>query len=139
MDTEEIYEQIIYNPDGSVKTKMWKTVSTDRYHNPNGPVIIEYNKDTIKMYWMINGCYYREDGPAYVCEDKANNILMELWIKDDMWHRIDGPAKSYRRSSDKKLRYKYYINGEYFSKTNWLKHPEVQIHNLNKLINKELL
>ena len=41
-----------------------------------------------KVYWVLNGKYHREKGPAYYeCDG------YKTWCQNELYHRLDGPAE----------------------------------------------
>jgi hypothetical protein len=51
--------------------------------------------------WLLNNELNREIGPAYI------GMLYKAWHKNDLWHRLDGPASIYSNGTKE-----WYINGK---------------------------
>lgn len=53
---------------------------------------------TITTYTLPNGIFHRDDGPAFI-EENHDGTYMEEWYNRNKYHRIGGPAVTYRDGS----------------------------------------
>lgn len=76
----------------------------------------------------------------FACHTDAENIKFtgicviintkeEIWMKDGLWHRLDGPALF-----SKKFSGKYWINDKPVSVKDFYNHPLVLKHKLNSIL-----
>jgi len=66
--------------------------------------IVEWTNGS--KYWLLNGQYHREDGPALECVNGD-----KWWYLDDKRHRIDGPAVDCINGTKE-----YWVNGKNVTK-----------------------
>ena len=84
-----------------------------------------YCKLQAAYYWIgKNKVYHREDGPAVLYDSGT-----EIWMKDGMWHRLDGPALS-----SKDFPNTYWINDKAVSDEDFYNHPLVLKHKLDSIL-----
>jgi hypothetical protein len=55
-------------------------------------VVIDENQN---VYWILNGKYHREKGPAQIAYDLLG---YRTWYQNGLLHRLDGPAVIYSNS-----------------------------------------
>jgi hypothetical protein len=73
------------------------------------------------VQYFIDDCLHRDnDLPAIIARDDAGNITAEYWYKNGQFNRESGPAVI-TYSNNKIISADYYINGEKYSKSKFLK------------------
>ncbi|MFW5794455.1 MAG: hypothetical protein ACOCV1_03120 [Bacillota bacterium] len=67
------------------------------------------------IYYMKNGEYHREDGPAIIYRRGFSYMAHFVWYNHGKEHRIDGPALYIFNENDKIVNRQYFIFGEQVS------------------------
>lgn len=96
--------RVIYKRNGNIESMKWYTNGDkikEQINYPNGkPREIKY---------FVDGKYHRENGPAFLEYDSSNRLQTEMWYREDLFYRTDGPAiTNYKRG--KIVSQEWYIN-----------------------------
>lgn len=138
---------IYYRDDGTKTNEYW--YKDGKLHRTDGPAEIAYNEDeTMRyVYWYNEGVLHRTDGPAetnyrrgthrvsehwYINGEKQRSrkyhlndkVSEEKWYKNDVLHRIDGPAEIHYRDDGTKDYELWYIDGRRLTDDEIKKHKQ---------------
>jgi antitoxin component YwqK of YwqJK toxin-antitoxin module len=76
--------------------------------------------------WLVNDVYHRLDGPARISYNNDGSNYCEQWFVNDEFHRLDGPANIWYNDDGSIYREEWYINGiEIYDIIPWFKENNI--------------
>lgn len=85
-------QRILYS-ENKIRAKYYRI--NGELHRENGPAYTVYFPGTNKIHeeiYYICGKKYRENGPAHIIYNSHGARCYEVWYKNNLFHRLDGPA-----------------------------------------------
>lgn len=93
----------------------------EKFNEPEIKIYYYSNGQKQSEYWLLNGKYHREDGPANQYWYENGQKEYEGWYLVGKKHREDGSAiQSWYEDGQKEYEF-WWLNGENCSRENWVK------------------
>lgn len=107
------------------------------------PVYVEYwdNEETVKKreeHKNDAGEWHNLNGPSYISWFSNGSVDFEEYCVNNLAHNLNGPARKSYTTSAGIFYEEYWILGTLLAYEEWLKHPLVIQHFINKAIKENL-